>query len=157
MTNNEKKAIKKWDHEDLAMRYLLLQCLPNSIAIHLQVYTTAKTRWDHLVSEFTAQSVYAQNNLEQAFFDMHCVKGVNVCVFLTSLHYKREELAAAGVLITQKEYQHTVLKSLLDELAKFTSQLLTSARIGSHILDTDTLITSIIEELECLKNWCTHG
>jgi hypothetical protein len=57
MTEDEKKAVKKWDHEDLAMHYLLSQCLPNSIAIRLQVYTTAKSRWDHLVSKFMAQSV----------------------------------------------------------------------------------------------------
>ena len=50
------------------------------------------------------QSVYTQNDLKQVFFDMHCAKGVDVHVFLTSLHYKREELAAMGVLITQKEY-----------------------------------------------------
>jgi hypothetical protein len=96
-------------------------------------------------------SVYAQNDLKQVFFDMRCTKGVDVYVFLTSLCYKREELAAMGVLITQKEYQHTVLKSLPDELVKFTLQLLTSACIGSHILDTNTLITSIIEESKHLK------
>jgi len=157
MTDDEKKAVEKWDHEDLAARYLLSQRLPDSIAVRLQVYTTAKTRWDHLVSEFTAQSIYAQNDLEQAFFDMRCAKGVDVRVFLTSLRYKREELAAAGVPITQKEYQRTVLKSLPDELARFASQLLTSARVGSHILDTDALINNIIEESERLKNRCTRG
>ena len=78
MTDDEKKAVEKWDHEDLAARYLLSQHLPDSIAVRLQVYTTAKTRWDHLVSEFTAQSIYAQNDLEQAFFDMRCAKGVDV-------------------------------------------------------------------------------
>jgi hypothetical protein len=44
-----------------------------------------------------------------------------------------------------------VLKALLDELVKFTAQLLTSAHIASHVLDTETLINSVIEESECLK------
>ncbi len=33
VTDDERKAIKKWEHEDLAMHYLLLQHLPNSIAV----------------------------------------------------------------------------------------------------------------------------
>jgi len=50
-----------------------------------------------------------------------------------------------------------VLKSLPDKLAKFASQVLTSTRHSSHPLDTDTLINSVIEESECLKNWRTCG
>ena len=57
-----------------------------------------------------------------------------------------------GVQITHKEYQYTLLKSLLDELAKFAAQLLSSACHSGLILDTETLINSVIEESECLKN-----
>jgi hypothetical protein len=155
--DNEQKSIDDWEFEDLAAHYLLSQRLPDSIAIRLKVFTTAKARWDHLVTEFTAQSVYAQNDLEEAFFSMACTKGEDVRVFLTSLRYKREELAAAGVRITQKEYQRTILKSLPDELAEFASQLLSSARHSGLILNTETLINSIIEESERLKNWHTHS
>jgi hypothetical protein len=99
----EKKEIEAWEHNDLAACYLLLQCLPDSVTVRLQAYNTAKQRWDHLVLEFTAQSIYIQNDLEQAFFDMWCPKGGDVHIFLTALHYKKEELAAAGVRVTQKE------------------------------------------------------
>ncbi len=71
---------------------------------------------------------------------------------MTALRYKCEELAAVGVQITQKEYQCTILKSLPNELVKFASQLLVSAHHSSLILNTDTLINSVIEESECLKN-----
>ena len=50
-----------------------------------------------------------------------------------------------------------MLKSLPDKLAKFMSQALTSACHSAHPLDTDTLISSVIEESECLKNQCVHG
>ena len=73
------------------------------------------------MSEFTTQSIYMQNNLEQAFFNMWCPKGGDIRIFLTTLCYKKEELAAAKVRVTQKEYQYTVLKSILNELAKFMS------------------------------------
>jgi hypothetical protein len=150
--DDERKAIDNWEFEDLAARYLLSQHLPDSIAIQLQVLTTMKAHWDRLVTEFTAQSIYAQNDLEEAFFNMACAKGEDVRVFLTALRYKREELAAAGVRITHKEYQRTLMKSLPDELAKFAAQLLTSARHSGLILDSETLINSMIEESECLKN-----
>jgi hypothetical protein len=151
--DDERKAIEDWEFEDLATCYLLSQHLPDSIAICLQSLSTAKARWDHLVFEFTAQSVYAQNDLEEAFFNMACTKGEDVRSFLTGLHYKREELAAAGVRITQKEYQHTMLKSLPDKLTEFAAQLLSSMRHSGLTLDTDTLINSVIEESERLKNW----
>jgi hypothetical protein len=148
----EKKATEEWEHGDLAARYLLSQRLPNSIAVRLQSLTTAKSCWEHLTKEFTTQSMYAQNDLEQAFFDMRCPKGGDIRTFLTALHCKKEELAAAGVHITQKEYQHTVLKSLPDELAKFTALLLSNAQISNQAVGTETLINNICEESEQLKN-----
>jgi hypothetical protein len=37
------------------------------------------------------------------------------------------------------------------------AQLLVSAHHSGFILNTDILIKSIIEESECLKNWCAHS
>ena len=71
---------------------------------------------------------------------------------MTALRCKRKVLVAAGVRITQREYQRTILKSLPDELAKFAAQLLVSAQHSGFILDTNMLINSVIEESECLKN-----
>jgi hypothetical protein len=88
---------------------------------------------------------------------MCCAKGENVYIFLTGLHYKHEELAAMGIWIMQREYQHTILKSLPDELVEFALQLLSSTCHSGLILDTETLINSIIKESEHLKNWCMHS
>jgi hypothetical protein len=88
---------------------------------------------------------------------MCCAKGEGIQTFLTALHCKHEELAATGIQISQREYQHTILKSLPDKLAKFAAQLLVSAHHSGFILDTDILINSVIEESECLKNWCVHS
>ncbi len=150
--DDKRKALDDWKFEDLAARYLLSQRLPDSIVIWLYSLTTTKARWDHLVFEFTTQSIYAQNDLEEAFFNMCCAKGEDIQTFLTALRCKHEELAAVGVQITQREYQHTILKSLPNELAKFAAQLLVSAHHSGFILDTDILISSIIEESERLKN-----
>jgi len=116
-----------------------------------------KAWWDRLVFKFTVQSIYAQNNLEEAFFSLTCAKGEDIWSFLTVLHYKCKELSAAGIQITQREYQHTILKSLPDKLAKFVVQLLISTCHSGFILDTNTLINSVIEESECLKNWHMHS
>ena len=152
VTEAEKKATEEWEHRDLAAHYLLSQHLPDSIAVRLQSLTTAKSRWERLTSEFTAQSMYAQNDLEQAFFEMRCPKGGDIRTFLTALHCKKEDLAAAGVHVTQKEYQCTILKSPPDELAKFAALLLSNARISNQVIGTETLINNICEESEWLKN-----
>ena len=76
--DDKRKAIEDWEFEDLAVWYLLSQCLPNSITICLHSLPTTKSRWDCLVFEFTVQSLYAQNNLEEAFFNMACAKGEDV-------------------------------------------------------------------------------
>jgi hypothetical protein len=52
--DNEWKSINDWEFENLAICYLLSQHLPDSIAIQLQSFTTAKFQWDHLVFKFTA-------------------------------------------------------------------------------------------------------
>jgi hypothetical protein len=44
------------------------------------------------------------------------------------MRYKHEELAAARVRITNKDYQRTVLRGIPEELAKFASPLLSAAR-----------------------------
>ena len=83
---------------------------------------------------------------------MTYTKGEDIQSFLTALHYKCEELAAISVQITQREYQYTILKSLSNKLAKFVAQLLISTCYSGFILNTDTLINSVIKELRHLKN-----
>ena len=153
ITAAEHESMAKWDHEDLVARYLLSQRLPDSTAVRMGPYPTAKARWDRVHDEFTAKSVYAQNDLESTFHEMRCAKGGDVRAFLTSLRYKREELAAAGVSITPKDYQRTVLKGIPEELARFASGILSSARLFSTTaVDTETLIDHVCEEADRLKN-----
>jgi hypothetical protein len=74
------------------------------------------------------------------------------------LRYKREVLAAAGVHITDKEYQGTLLRGIPDEDARFASQLLSATRLVHHAstVDTGTSIGYICEEAERLKNRCAQ-
>ena len=153
VTTDEQEAMDKWDYDDQVARYLLLQRLPDSTAVRMGPYPTAKARWDRVNAEYTAKSVYAQNDLEATFYDMRCEKGGDVRAFLTSLRYKREELAAAGVSITDRDYQRTVLKGITEDLARFASGLLSSARLlGSTSINTESLIDHICEEVDRLKN-----
>ncbi len=154
VTPAETEAIAKWDYDDLVARYLLSQRLPDSTAVRMGTISTAQLRWYRVTDEFTAKSVYAQNDLESSFYEMRCTKGGDVRAFLGSLRYKCEELAAAGVHITNKEYQRTVLKGIPEELARFASGLLSSARLvhRASSIDTETLIDHICEEADRLRN-----
>jgi hypothetical protein len=153
-TEEEAEALERWDHEDLVASYLLAQRLPDTTALHLEQFPTAQGRWSILSREYTAKSAYAQNDLEDAFLEMRCPRGGDVRDFLTSLRHKREQLTAAGVQITNRDYRRTVLRGIPDDLATFASQLLTATRAADPSTDmaTDTLIGHICEEADRLKN-----
>jgi hypothetical protein len=106
-----------------------------------------------LTNEYQAKSSYVQNDLEQSFLDMHCTKGEDVRTFLKGLQYKHNELAAAGVTVSDRDYRRTVLRGIPRRLAEFASWLLTS-RSSSNPIDTDMLIGDICKEADRTKNRC---
>ena len=99
-----------------------------------------------------------QADLHQAFLDMRCIKGEDIQKFLADLCYKREELAATGVQVTDKEYEHTILQGIPSKLVTFASYLLSSALItyGATHIDPDALIHQICEEVDQLKSRGMH-
>ncbi len=153
-TDEETAAVEKWVYNDQVAQYLLSQQLPDSTVVRMGPYSTAALCWEQVTNEFTAKSVFAQNNLETAFYDMRCLRGGDVRVFLRGVRFKREELTAARVYITNKDYQWMVLRGIPEELARFASTVLSSARLVHHVttVDTETLIEHICEEADRIKS-----
>ena len=153
-TDEETAAAEKWVYDDQVAQYLLSQRLPDSTVVRMGPYSTAALRWERVTNEFTAKSVFAQNDLETTFYDMRCPRGGDVRVFLRGVQFKREELTAAGVYITNKDYQRTVLRGIPEELARFASTILSSAHLVHHVttVDTETLIEHICEEADRIKS-----
>ena len=118
----------------------------------------ARLRWDRVQDEFIAKSIYAQNNLEMAIYNMRCPRGGDVCTFLTSLRYKCEELVVAGVCISNKDYQCMVLRGIPEEPVCFASSILSSARLIHRVstIEMETLINHICKEDDQLKNHCAR-
>src|SRR6267154_2287203 len=158
-TKEEATAIVQWEYEDSVASYLLSQRLPDTTEMRLANCKTTQERWALVTQEYQAKSAYVQADLHQAFLDMRCTKGGNMRDFLASLCCKHEELAAAGVLVTEKEYEHTILRGISSELATFTSHLLSAAQIirGSATIDLDALVNQICEEANRLKSQHTKG
>lgn len=158
-TEAEIEATEQWEYDDSVASYLLSQRLPDTTVMRLSSCPTTKERWDMVTREFQAKSAYAQADLHQSFLEMRCAKGGDVREFLASLCYKKEELAAAGVLVTEKEYERTILRGIPNELATFASHILSSALIvhSAKAIDIDALINQINEEAERLKSRRTRG
>ena len=144
-TNAEIEALESWDHEDVVARYLLSQRLPDMTFMRLSQYQTAQARWTHVNDEYVDKSVYALNKLEEAFFDMCCTENADIRAYLTGLRHKHEELAAAGVQITERDYHRAILNGIPEELATFASPFLSAARLNHHAIDMDSLIDLICE------------
>ncbi len=152
--DEEKAATEKWAYNDQVAQYLLSQRLPDSTIVCMGPYLTAALHWKRVTDKFTAKSVYAQNDLKTTFYNMCCPRGGDVRVFLRGVRYKCEELAAARVYITNKDYQRTVLRGILEELAHFTSTVLSSTHLVHHVTTvyTETLIEHICKEADWIKS-----
>ncbi len=90
---------------------------------------------------------------------MHCAKGGDIREYLGNLCYKQEEIAAARVDITDKEYECTILHSIPSNLVTFVSQIMSSATLVHHAtsINVNALINLICEEAEQLKSRHTRG
>jgi len=73
--------------------------------------------------------------------------------FLLGLWIKKEELAKVGVKIDDKDYLSTIISSLPHALLNFASAQLASACMFSmsKSIDSDVLISLLIEEADCQK------
>ncbi|KAN0111334.1 hypothetical protein V8E52_008609 [Russula decolorans] len=120
---------------------------------------TTSARWAIVTHDYQAKSAYAQADLQQAFLEMRCAKGADVREFLTGLCYKQEELAAAGVKVTDEEYKRTILRGIPSELATFALQLLSAAALISTTasINLDALVSQICEKADRLKGRRAKG
>ena len=85
---------------------------------------------------------------------MQCTREGDVHEFLASLCYKREKLAATGVTIIAKEYEHTILHGIPTKLATFALHITSVALLvhNAASINIDTLINQINEEAKQLKS-----
>ena len=159
LTKDETDAMIQWDYDDAISSFFLSQKLPDTTEIRLVNCISTKEQWDTVTKEYQAKSPFAQGDLCQAFLDMRCTKGGDVREFLTSLGCKREELAAAGVRITEEEYKQMILRGIPADLATFASHLLSSAAIidKSASINLDSLVSHVCEEADRLKSRWAKG
>ncbi len=130
-TDAELKAVADWRQDEVVAKYLLSQRLPDSTAVRLKSLTSAKERWTKVKTEFSVKSQYAEADLLTAFSEMRCPRGGDIRTFLGQMRVKREELAAVGVTVTEKDYRSAIIKSLPEEMSKFASGLIALPAIGS--------------------------
>ena len=116
-TKDKLDAQTHWDREDRIGRNFLLQRLPDSTVMRLNSLSTAHERWDRLTEDYKAKNAYAKSDLQEAFFDMRCPKNGDVRAFLDRLSLKREELAAAGAPVTDKDYERAILCGIPEDFA----------------------------------------
>ena len=150
-TTMEVQARKQWDREDQIARNLLNKRLPDRLIFEVRKYPTAEERWHIVKNECMAKSVYARHALHQSFLDMQCPKGGDVRAFLESLKMRRNELEAAGVTITEAEFEHTVLRAIPDWLASYTSQLLGNAILNGKSHSMSVIIQLLSDEADRVK------
>ncbi|KIK36290.1 hypothetical protein CY34DRAFT_33746, partial [Suillus luteus UH-Slu-Lm8-n1] len=143
------KPISMSKHENLA-KHLLTQRIPDSTALRVRNLSDVAAMWKEIVREYTKKGAYAQTDLRTKFLESRCPARGDVHSFLDELRTKQDELSAVGVLIEEKDYRSTIIQSLPNHLASFTSGQLATARLyaPTQTIAPDILISLIIEESE---------
>jgi hypothetical protein len=151
----EVKEMANWDHSKTIVCYMLSQWLLDSTTVCLKNVTKVSECWTRVKGEFSMKSQYVEVNILTSFTEMCCPGTADVCSFLGLMCIKHEELVAIRVTISDKDYQSTILKAVLEEMLKFTSNLLTASWLfwPSKSIDPDVLIDHISEEADCLCTW----
>jgi len=150
-TTTETQELKHWDHMDQIACNLLNKCLPNETMLEVQQYPTVKERWDVVKQQFTVKSAYAWNALYWLFINMQCLKGGDVCAFLSSLMKQHNKLLVASITIGNEDFEYMVLDSIPDPLATYTSQFLGQAHLNGKPLEMRDIIHLLSEEVDRIK------
>jgi gag-polypeptide of LTR copia-type len=139
---------EKWDKDEATAKNLLLQKIPDSVAMKICRHATVALAWASIVEEFMQRSVFAQTELRTTFLDSKCPEKGDVRKFLDDLRAKREDLASLDVEIDDKDYRSTIISSLPPHLANFASMQLTAAKLysSSRTIEPDLFIQVIADE-----------
>jgi hypothetical protein len=152
--SDELVAKSKWDKDKASAMNLLLQEIPNLMAMKIRCLASVKITWDAIVKEYTKKGTFAQTELHAKFLNLKCSEKANVCQFLDNLRSKREELVSVGADIDDKDYCSTISSSLPIFLSNFASSQLTAAKLysPSKTIEPDALISIISEEFDHQKS-----
>ena len=155
-TNNEKRDGQLWDCEDEIVKCLLGKQLPDKVSMDMDdQYSTAKAQWDALIELATPKTTHTCVNMHQSFLNMQCLKGGDIHEFLSSLKKHCHELKAAGITVTEQEYEHMILHSLPEPLPAYASQMVSSlwltCKLISKPFDMTDIIDTLCEEADWLK------
>ena len=142
--------LAKWLKSENLAKHLLTQRVPDSTALRIRNLPNVASMWNEIVREYTEKGAYAQTDLRTKFLESQCPAEGDVRQFLDDLRTKRDELAAVGVLIEEKDYRSTIIQSLPKYLASFASGQLATACLYSptQTIDPDLPISLVIEEAE---------
>ncbi|PPR01457.1 hypothetical protein CVT24_001860 [Panaeolus cyanescens] len=152
-TEDDKKAMEKWDRDEATARSLLTQRVPDSTLIMISVYPSVYDQWRWIVKEFTEKSKFTQTSMKTVFLNSKCPDKSDVRKFLDSLRVKKEELITYGVHVSDEDFLSTIIKSLPQYLSHFASNLLANARLWSETgtIDPHRFIAMVSEEYDVLS------
>ncbi|KZV84356.1 hypothetical protein EXIGLDRAFT_624329, partial [Exidia glandulosa HHB12029] len=104
--------LDKWDTDEAIAKQMLTSRVPDSTVIRIQKHATVAARWAAVTAEYAVKGEYAAANMRERFMATKCGDKENVRKFLDDLAMKREELAAVGVEISDKDYRSTIINSI---------------------------------------------
>ena len=78
VTQAEADELVHWDKAERNSKALLLQKVPDSVAILINSMVNISTMWMHVKDTYTTKGTYVQTNLHSEFLQSKCFTGGNV-------------------------------------------------------------------------------
>jgi gag-polypeptide of LTR copia-type len=92
-------AGEKWEKDEASAKNLLLQKIPDLVALKIHCYTTMAVTWAAIIEEYTRHSIFAQTELCVALLKSKYPEKGDIHKFLDDLQAKREDLQGKPPLL----------------------------------------------------------
>ncbi|KAJ7312269.1 hypothetical protein DFH08DRAFT_897222, partial [Mycena albidolilacea] len=126
LTQAQADELTVWDKAEWNSKTLILQRVPDSIALLLNLMPTVADIWNHIVGTYSTNGAYARTNLRSQFLQSKCPASGNVREFLDNLSTRRAELGRTNGMVMRRWQQWRGGKAYPAALAGIAARKATS-------------------------------
>src|SRR5712672_1931219 len=139
----------RWNMDNGIVKRLIGASVPNTIFLQIKSKTNVKEVWDALKALYETRSELAVVQLTNRFQSTKCGEDDNVRTHYELLADLREQLAAMGKTITDREYAGTLMGSLPPSYESVLSTISSSCFINQQALTSAMVLKLVLESFDC--------
>jgi hypothetical protein len=144
-TDDETKAIRKWEKEDAKARTRIELAIGDSEMVHILGANTAKEMWKQLTLVKESRGKMGILACRRALYRMIADEGFDLIEHISKMRKMQEELHLMGSKVSDEDFAMILVSSLPESWDLFTSAYLSTKSDGSSFTSHE-LVAILIEE-----------